>query len=1746
MPYLNIFLTCLLWITVGATAASSAVFEPNRGQVLGDVEFFTRQGRGFVSFSGDAIRFSQPDAQDRMQQFSLRLAQASSRSKWAGAMATGAVTSYHTGKDASRWTDRVPHYQRIERKDVYPGIDVVFYFKNSKLEYDFVVHPGADLKQIRLVASEPLESAQSVLSAGFASGKWVQRAPVIYQDTVGGRRMVGGGVVRCGALEYCFEARDFDRSRDLIVDPVLEFSSYLAGEGEDEIQVLGSGAVAGTTTSVALLNAPAGTRRQRDIFVRLADPKTSTGYALDGSTVVLGGSGDESLSGYSPMSLATGIFPASADFIVSGTTNSPDLFPNAPATPFAGGETDGFVMSIRLQFNPFGLALIGMQVSGTYVGGSGADRIHGMSLRNGMVFVVGETTSVDLPVVKATQESSGGKLDGFIASYPVNGPYVSSYLSYWGGDGDDRLTAVTFSNRPGAVHVAGQTDSSHLPGLEGAPDGPTDAFLLEYRPVRVVVVNESFEPEIFGLRRVGGNGTDRIAALANTGAAVYFGGFTTSTNLAVRDALQSDPGGGEDGFLGMIAEGEPDVTMLTYVGGSGDDQVLSIAGEGMDVVGFGGTTTSKDLKTFQAVQSRHGGGMDGFFGTLSKPTLLTQLSYFGGSGDDQVRAVQVFASGLVRVAGGTTSADLPMARPYLGVPSSARDAFVADISSDTIDVPLSALTAKHYSVSIAVRAPRMAAPAPLTIHVADPSVVSLSADGSTGELVMKPTGSSGEAIYVRLYGMADQGETTVTFDLPGIGSRTMRVYVGRIGFEVDSNVSLDTYSRVQMLRTRLVVQHPATGALQDAGALQWASLAEAPKVRYAVQDPTVLVIAMDNTGTVGTITPLRAGATDVSVSSDAAVFSPATFVLEVQAPRFAMPSSPIFVHRGEVKTLQLNTVVAAANRTVSLLRGRFRVESADAEVLEVALVASGAAPVYGSSAEYDSTASSGVLMNLYVRAKADRGETAVRITSSDLGEEFVLPISVRALVASFRLSEPPLESRQMVPPNYTFDLLPTIVYEGTGVSAAPLATMRLEVGSSRPEVVAPVSVAAANVTSRVRLQSLAEGKTRLSFAYAGTLPLRGEDFEIEAANGVPQLDSPTLLEVGTNLVAPATVRFRSAPFALVSVVSPDPALVRLVPIDANGRPVGEVVDRLSMRVQTNGTLVFGVVGQASSGTGILRAEFANSATVEIPVALRPSGVAFTTQYHARPFHSIGAQPLTLRTYMLDAQSLAPAAEQVVRPGLFVPVTVTTSPEGVTPQTHTCQINSATPNGCTFTPTVARPGRYRLSIGEIDGFTAARFRRHVDIEVRPSAVSILSVRAVRDAVTSTVVNIEGGASAATVTVKSLDPTKLLLSTNVTGAGQDLVTLRNAQTMYFQGLTDSGSTDVEISGAEIEPIVVKIFHSRLVAQVGSSTEMNGVLPTLLRGGTFQFNVNVCGEGGYVIQRLRPGVGPFPVTVENSNAAAVEITLSTNQFTGDNNRQIGVMLGGAREGEAEFSVVIGGLNKVGPFRTRTRLARLSIVPTLVGRSLPSVMSVNVESRGTGPTDNSLLTIRSLDPARLLLGRTATAAPAASITVAFGVYRTNSDSFYLFAQDRSGQVDLEFSMPGFTTSTSPVYLTGVYLNFTQPASSDRLVLRSGDSATTVVRFGPTPRPEVVNLPGFSFTSLSDSNLPALSIPVRIRNSNPDVLSVTPVPNLATANGRVSVHGFKVGSARISIEPPEGFDPPPATESPELLVVVN
>jgi len=163
--------------------------------------------------------------------------------------------NYFRGNNPRKWATDVPTYKRVSYTGVYSGIDLVYYGNQRQLEYDFVVAPGADPKQIALSFSGATPKIDSQGDLVLADKK-IQTSfhkPVVYQMAGDTRVSVESGYQLQGKQVH-FALGNYDHSKPLVIDPVLTYGTFLGGTLDDRgfaiaVDDAGNAYIAGDTVS---------------------------------------------------------------------------------------------------------------------------------------------------------------------------------------------------------------------------------------------------------------------------------------------------------------------------------------------------------------------------------------------------------------------------------------------------------------------------------------------------------------------------------------------------------------------------------------------------------------------------------------------------------------------------------------------------------------------------------------------------------------------------------------------------------------------------------------------------------------------------------------------------------------------------------------------------------------------------------------------------------------------------------------------------------------------------------------------------------------------------------------------------------------------------------------------------------------------------------------------------------------------------------------------------------------------------------------------------------------------------------------------------------------------------------------------------------------------------------------------------------------------------------------------------------
>ena len=710
------------------------IFEPNQGQANlnpADVRAkFVARGSQYSIFLGSegailslASRVQpttkpgkqEGPAQMRVRSIAMKLAGANPNPNMRALEPLPGKTNYFIGNNPTKWRTGVPQFAQVSYENVYPGINLVFYGNQGHLEYDFKVAPGSDptAAEVQFEGARKLALHNGNLVIESEDGNIQLEAPRVYQQIDGRQQTVEGKFVLRGSNRAGFAIGSYDRSRELIIDPIVNFSTYFGGSVDEHATTVAvDGAfniyITGSTTSpdipVTTGSSQGTLKGTQNVYVAKIQPPLSAAPAVLEYATYIGGDGTDT-----PIGIKV---DGAGDAFIVGTTSSTNFPSTATAYQAAPLATGTHVFVSELNGGPSPAAASTLLYS-SYLSGNGSqDLATGMTIdASSDVYITGTTNSNNTSNVSAGiqfpasnigvvgQQNSGQAFQAtslaavqfFVSVVNTTASGVESvlYSTYFGG-------AVSATSPPTAVGGGVAVDTSNNIYFSGSTNfqycgnsacGGGDFPILD-----------AYDPCL---------DTAQKTVVVNPPTCTY-----------------STPPTDPDAFVAKLsvfnkAPGQQ-LQWSTYVGGSGADFSTGIGLDpGAGNVYIVGTTNSPDIATgvntlstsasYQPCLDQPGVALgactppaapapnDAFVGRLSNPTntntgaptnvSLNYFTYLGGSANEAGTAIAVDTNSGALVTGWTESNNFPVSPVQNSIQSAltgSRDAFMARLNTAAV------------------------------------------------------------------------------------------------------------------------------------------------------------------------------------------------------------------------------------------------------------------------------------------------------------------------------------------------------------------------------------------------------------------------------------------------------------------------------------------------------------------------------------------------------------------------------------------------------------------------------------------------------------------------------------------------------------------------------------------------------------------------------------------------------------------------------------------------------------------------------------------------------------------------------------------------------------------------------------------------------------------------------------------------------------------------------------------------------
>lgn len=614
-------------------------------------------------------------------------------------------SSYFIGNEPEAWVTGVRHFERVRVASVYPGIDVVWHpAPNGALEYDLLLAPGADpatvVVEVGGATAATTPGGDLRLSAPGADLD--MRRPVAFQTVAGARRIIRAAYeVRPGGT-IGLRLGPYDRRLPLVVDPVLEYSTFLGGAFNDWGTAVAAGAD-GSTIAVGYTDSvdfPAedghGGRFNIDVFVTKLAPDGTVDYSA-----YLGGAPPAQLpdplglgcsvpawqiglAPYCGIDVGNGVALDSAGnaYVVGHTTSRGFPVVGAAQDTFGGGTNDGFAVKL----SPDGDQLL----YSTFLGGTGDEQMESVVVDPaGRAHVVGSSTSIDFPTANAVQPALAGTIDA-VASVLTPSGAALEWSTYLGGSAGEWGDGVAV-DAEGAVYVVGHTGSEDFPthdALQPTFAGGQGGGEFSLCPCDGFVTKIDAGGEVGYSTFLGGSSNDKARdVVAEEGGRLHVIGFTLSPDFPLELPFQDANRGDADGFITTIAAEGNSLEFSTYLGGSLPDEAAAIDLDPCGNLYTAGYTPSRDFPTHRSFQGYNPGSTkeqnDGYVAKFDPERNLVYATLLGGRTFDGVWGMAVDPVGTAHVVGFTGSDNFPTS----GAPQPAFGGSVDATASRITDEP---------------------------------------------------------------------------------------------------------------------------------------------------------------------------------------------------------------------------------------------------------------------------------------------------------------------------------------------------------------------------------------------------------------------------------------------------------------------------------------------------------------------------------------------------------------------------------------------------------------------------------------------------------------------------------------------------------------------------------------------------------------------------------------------------------------------------------------------------------------------------------------------------------------------------------------------------------------------------------------------------------------------------------------------------------------------------------------------------
>lgn len=509
------------------------------------------------------------------------------------------IFNYYTEYTGEKGITGVHSYDKVLYKNVWDGIDIEFLLAGEKPKYNFILHPGANLGDIKL----DIKGARSITQNG--NGLRIATTITTLEETLphsfytqaSGKTDVTAKLQANGDGTYGISVlQNIPANSTLVIDPVptVRWGTFYGDTGHDNIEAVTTDTfdhvyVFGSTNSMnAIATAGAHESTAQGSYDAFVAKFTKAGVRIWGSYY---GGPDEDRG------IGMAVERSGLNLYLTGHTQS-----------WAGIATTGSHQDAPQNMKDAYLAKFdssGQRVWATYYGEFDDDQGRAVAIDEANnVYLTGDTRSnANISTPGAFQTSNNGMEDCFIAKFTPAGTRI--WGTYFGGSDYETFNSIHIVKD--RIYLAGQTGSFTNIATPGAfqttKNGYWDAVLAKFDTAGARMWSTYYGTSSFAYE-------GDVTAVLDENANIYVTGFTQSQGMATPGAHQTTNAGANDGFIARFDSTGARI-WSTYYGGSDNDHptALTLARGDLFVVGytfsFGGITTPNAVYPTMVSGGRH-------------------------------------------------------------------------------------------------------------------------------------------------------------------------------------------------------------------------------------------------------------------------------------------------------------------------------------------------------------------------------------------------------------------------------------------------------------------------------------------------------------------------------------------------------------------------------------------------------------------------------------------------------------------------------------------------------------------------------------------------------------------------------------------------------------------------------------------------------------------------------------------------------------------------------------------------------------------------------------------------------------------------------------------------------------------------------------------------------------------------------------------------------------------------------------